>query len=489
MLPFKTIIQLQKNTDTPLCLQIANALTIEIKKGMIKPGTKLPGTRMLAGLLEVHRKTVVAAFDELDAQGWIETIPSKGTFVSQMLPEVAPIDLKAPQQKAHFPAKTGYLLVPNLILDKPILANKGLLSINDGFPDERLAPIYSLNRAYRSIMKRSIHKHYLSYSDVQGNHMLRSVLSEYLNQSRGLQTSSENIFITRGSQMGIYLAIQVLISRGDVVVVGETNYSVADMGFRQAGARLVRVPVDDFGIDVDWIEEICRQQKIRVVFVTSHHHHPTTVTLRADRRIKLLSLAAAYRFAIIEDDYDYDFHYNSGPILPLASADKEGMVIYIGSLCKAIAPAIRVGYMVGPQNLIHEVSKLRRIIDRQGDPILEQAVAELFKEGDIKRHMKKALKTYYERRDVFCEILKEQLGSEIDFNIPDGGMAIWGKFDKNIKLPEVAAKALKKGLFISNGTIYNPENINLNATRMGFASLQPDEIEKAINLLTKIIKN
>jgi GntR family transcriptional regulator/MocR family aminotransferase len=121
--------------------------------------------------------------------------------------------------------------------------------------------------------------------------------------------------------MGIYLAAQVLVQPGDVVVVGETNYWVADAGFTQAGARLVRVPVDEHGVVVEAIEEVCRRGPVRAVYLTPHHHHPTTVTLRADRRIRLLQLAETYRFAVVEDDYDYDFRYQGSPILPLASAD------------------------------------------------------------------------------------------------------------------------------------------------------------------------
>ncbi len=489
MLPFKSIISIQRNGNVPVCLQIANGLTLAIKKGMIAPGARLPGTRTMAGQLEVHRKTVIAAFNELYAQGWIESKPSKGTFVSELLPETQPASFKKNvHPQTPIPAQTGYTLTSNTLLHKPVLANKGMLAINDGFPDERLAPVTALNRAYRSILKRGIHKRYLSYSDVEGNLALRQVLAGYLMETRGVHAKPENIMITRGSQMGIYLAIEVLVSAGDNIIVGDTNYPVADMALQQAGAKLIRVPVDEHGLNVEAVEQVCTSKKIRAVYVTSHHHHPTTVTLRADRRIKLLSLARTYGFAIIEDDYDYDFHYNSSPILPLASADTHGMVVYIGSLCKAIAPAIRIGYMVGPVNLITEVAKLRRIIDRQGDPVLEQAVAELMKEGDIKRHMKKSLRVYHYRRDLFCQTLKDKLGSEISFNVPDGGMAIWAKFDASIKLPQVAEKALKKGLYISDGAIYNPEHTNLNATRMGFASLNEEEIIQAIDILARVVK-
>jgi GntR family transcriptional regulator/MocR family aminotransferase len=489
MLPYKTLISIHRNISIPVCLQIANGLTIAIRKGIIPTGSRLPGTRILAETLGVHRKTVVSAFDELYAQGWIEVVASKGTYVSLHLPESKATPIVEPvKPQTDSLEQTGYPLATNTLLDSPYYVHRpGKLALNDGFPDIRLAPISALNRAYHSILKRGIYRHYLSYSDVNGNPLLRQVLSEYLNETRGLQTGPQNIFISRGSQMAIYLVSNVLLSPNDVVVVGETNYWVADMVFIRTGAKLHRVPVDAHGISVDHIESLCQQQKIRAVFVTSHHH-PTTVTLRSDRRVKLLQLAEQYGFAIIEDDYDYDFHYQSSPILPLASADTHGMVIYIGSMCKLLAPAIRVGYIAGPVNLMEEITKFRRIIDRQGDPILEQAVAELIREGDIKRHLKKSLRVYQQRRDLFCQLLTEKLGEAIQFKIPDGGMAVWAKLDPALQLTNVSQKAAVKGLHMSNGLIYDPGKKGLNGSRWGFASLDTSEIEQVVDILTQVVK-
>lgn len=488
-LPYPSMLQLSKASVVPIYLQISQGLIREIRRGVIQPGTKLPGTRALAEALEVHRKTVVAAFDELYAQGWIETFPSRGTFVSRVLPEVSPQKLaQNPERPALFPNQTGFALQSNPIINYPLVKYQGLLGFNDGFPDERLAPMEEIARTYRSLVKRSSARAYLSYVDTQGNANLRGELSEHLNLTRGLHTHADNLLLTRGSQMGIYLSALALLAPGDQMIVGETNYFTADATFRNAGAQLVRVPVDDWGLSVHHIREVCQQQRIRAVYVTSHHHHPTTVTLCADRRIRLLSLAEEFGFAIIEDDYDYDYHYNSSPILPLLSADTRGMVIYIGSLSKAIAPAIRLGYVVAPANFIHEISQLRRIIDRQGDPVMEQTIAELMHEGAIQRHLKKALKTYHQRRDFFCEVLRSTLGDAIAFKIPDGGMAIWGRFDPKLNLVQLSEKAFQKKLQLSNGLRYNPPGQNLNATRMGFASLNLDEIEQAVALLSKVIR-
>src|SRR5215218_8508911 len=291
MLPWKTIIQWDKHCDTPVYLQIANVIMREMKKGHIGPGIKMPGTRQLSEMLEVHRKTIVRTYEELDAQGWIEMRPSQGTFTSKELPEINPKRFSAKTEKqALYPQQTGYHVKVNDKIRKPVLPYRNIIGFHDG-PDVRLIPVEELGRAYKSVLSRHNNLKYLSYVEIAGVQKFRAVLSDNLNTSRGLQTSFENIMITRGSQMGLYLLTRVLFSKGDNIIVGDTNYYYADNAFLDAGMQLTRVKVDEFGIDVDAIEKICRKKKIKALYITSHHHYPTTVTLIASRRIKLLELA------------------------------------------------------------------------------------------------------------------------------------------------------------------------------------------------------
>jgi GntR family transcriptional regulator/MocR family aminotransferase len=486
MLPWKTIIQVQKDCDTPVYLQIANSVIREMRKGRVGPGIKLPGTRQMAEILEVHRKTIVRSYEELDAQGWIEMHPSKGTFTSKELPETTGRRFSNLQKQNTFPAITGYTVKVNTGVKSPVLPLRHIIGFHDG-PDMRLIPSDELGRAYRSVLSRNTYLKFMSYVETPGVQKFRSILSEYLNASRGLQTTFENILVTRGSQMALYLLSIVLFSKGDTIIVGDTNYYYADHVFLLAGMKLARVKVDEYGIDVDAIEKLCRRKKIKALFITSHHHYPTTVTLSAARRIKLLSLAEKYGFIIIEDDYDYDFHYLSSPMLPLVSADTKGMVVYIGTLSKTIAPAIRTGYIIAPENLILEIAKVRQLVDTQGDPIMELALIEMFEEGHIKRHMKKALLAYHKRRDFVCGYLNDKLADVIDFKIPDGGLAIWAKFHKSVPLPPLSEKLKAQGLILSNGLIHNTSSISLNATRMGFAWMNEEEATQALDLLAKTI--
>ena len=489
MFPWKSIIEIDKSCDCPIYLQIANAIALEIKRGRIGPGIKMPGSRQLSEILAIHRKTIVRAYEELQAQGWIEMHPSQGTFTSKELPEVNPRKLSGRQTGVvSYPARTGYPVPVNTVIKAPSLSLRNITGFHDG-PDPRLMPTEELAKAFRGVLLKKVNLRYTSYVQEQGVERFRRILSDYLNASRGLKTSIENIMITRGSTMGLFFCVSILFKKGDSVVVGDTSYYYADRAFLQAGMQLARVKVDEQGIDVEAIEKLCRRKKISAVYITPHHHYPTTVTLSASRRMSLLSLAEQYGFVIIEDDYDYDFHYLSAPILPMISADTRGMVIYIGTLSKTVSPSIRTGYVIAPVNLIEEMARLRQIVDTQGDPLMELTLADMFQDGSIKRHMKKANQEYHRRRDFICSLLTQELTGKVDFKVPDGGLAIWAKFHSSIPLPTLSQKLKEKGVILSNGLIHNTTSTSLNAARLGFGWMSMKESEKAIEILAATIRS
>ena len=493
MLPYKSLLTIDREAATPVFLQLSDQLNQLIRAGTLSPGQQLPGSRQLATLLGLNRQTIVAAYDEGLAQGWLVSRIGSGTYVATHIADIKPQVLKPESKQAKWSEKStvnslpGYAFESPDFLARPVLTQSAGLRLDDGFPDVRLAPMDELSRAYRSYFRWGNPQQHFGYGDTKGHPLLREQLSLYLNETRGLRTTPDNVLITRGSVMGLHLACQTLLRPGDVAVTGETTYAGASMNIQKTGTSLLTVSVDEYGIDVDVLERICQKQRIRLVFVTPHHHYPTTVTLRADRRVRLLQLAEQYGFVILEDDYDYDFHYLSRPILPLASADPNGMVVYVGSLTKSVAPAFRVGYVVAPSALIDELARLRRIIDRQGDQMLEFAIGQLFKTGVMKRHFRKALRTYHARRDYFCDLLTSKLGQVLQFTKPDGGMAVWATFDPEIDMESLAQRAGHEGLFMANGLSHNPPGKCLNGTRLGFASSREGELEQSVAVLKKVI--
>jgi len=485
MLPFSTLIQIDRDSGMPVYQQVANRLIQLIQEGRIQPGAFLPGTRDLAATLQLHRKTVVAAYTELERQDWIRSLPRKGVQVSPELPEIKPRSFRPGGGAAAYKGTTGFVFTRQAQQPTQLQAKGFRLVINDGFPDVRESPLPLLIRECRRLSQTRVYAPRLMYGLASGTEELRRALARHLAASRGLSIESENLMITRGAQMSIYLAAALLIKPGDKVIVGASNYRYADLCFQQLGATLVRVPVDDQGMDVNAVAAVCRRSKVRMLYVVPHHHHPTTVTLSAERRMQLLELIRERNLAVIEDDYDYDFHYASGPILPLASGDHGGNVLYIGSMTKSLALSIRVGFLVAPADFIEEAARLRRLMDLRGDNLIEEALAALIDSGDIDRHLKKSNKLFRERRDVFCDLLEEALGGLITFKKPDGGMAVWARFPKRYSLPKLSARAADLGLLISDGSSYRSPESTENGMRLGFASLTPAEIKEAIGLLQK----
>jgi GntR family transcriptional regulator/MocR family aminotransferase len=484
MLPYKSLIQIDRNSSVNIYIQVCNNFVSLITNGTLQPSDVLPSSRILAELIGINRNTVKLAYEELISQGWAESVERKGVFVLSKLPIISkPI---FPQTDRSNAQQESFIWTNNFS-DKTLSTNfqKTGLRIDDGFPDVRLAPVDQLMREYRSLSRKFYGKNFLKYGSSKGSEHLRISISNYLSNTRGLAALPENILISKGSQMGIYLTAQLLLTAGDTVAVGISNYGYADDTFKHSGAKLTRIPVDANGMDIDYLETILHKQTIKALYIIPHHHFPTTVTLSMERRLKLLNLAKQYRFAIIEDDYDFDFHYENKPYLPLASIDHHHNVIYIGSISKTFAPALRIGFMSGPPAFINAAASLRELIDKQGDTLLEDAFSVLFNNGEMERHFRKSLKIYKQRRNFFCDILQSDFKNDIEFEIPEGGLAVWATFDKKIDLIRMSQNALKNGLHIDNGLFYKNESFDQNAMRIGFASIDEKEIIKAFEILKK----
>ncbi|MDB5152403.1 MAG: GntR family transcriptional regulator [Mucilaginibacter sp.] len=480
----------------PLYRQLESEIIQLICRGILKPEEALPSSRELAQALRVNRKTVVATYEQLDAQGWVETRERSGVYISSNLPDTSARAIDQNSKKLIRSSQPAYPLIKEWHADEPIPTNPNvetgapgalpsLYKIDDGFPDPRIAPIEELVREYRRLGKRHFTNRFLMYGPEQGSYRLRVELATFLNQTRGMQVTENEILITKGTQMAIYLTTQLVISPGDTVFVPEPGYRDANQTFELARANLVYIPVDKDGMDVDMIEQLCKRKVPKMVYIIPHHHRPTTVTLSAERRMRLLNLAANYGFALLEDDYDFDYHFTSSPLLPLASLDTGGHIIYVGSFCKSIAPGIRIGFMVAPEAVISQAAAIRKLIDRQGEQLLEEATAELLSTGEISRHLKKSRKVYQERLDNTCRLLRARLGEYLTFERPNGGLAIWATYRKDISARAVAVNAGKLGLKISDGSNYffQPNTSRPHDfIRIGYCSLDETEMTGAIEI-------
>lgn len=464
-------------SELPLFLRIARAIADDIRRGRLRPGDALPGSRTLARELDVNRNTVLASYDELRAEGWV-TVSGRGTRVAGEPPGRAPRLLAPRSLRSLDSARAGFDVAPALPADAPPHYAPGALMLARGTPDVRLLPTAQLARAYR----RALLHHggsLLAYGDPRGHPRLRAALATMLSAARGIAAEPDGILVTRGSQMALDLAARALLVPGDVVAVEALGHPHVRNTLHLAGAHLLPLPVDDGGLSVDALAQAAARERIRAVVVTPHHQFPTTTVMPAARRLQLLELARRHRIAVIEDDYDHEFHYDGPPVLPLASSDRSGVVLYIGTLSKILAPGLRVGFAVGPAALLERMTSVRVAADIQGDLAVECAVAALFESGELGRHVRRMRRAYRSRRDAFVSALQHQLGTALDFEVPSGGMALWARAAADVNLDGWAEQAQALGVIFRSGRLYDLADRPSPFARLGFTFHDERELAEA----------
>lgn len=470
--PWKLEIRLDHKAEKAIYLQIADAIIGDIQSGRLKRGDALPGSRNLAEMLEINRNTVVEALNVLLNEEWIVSKERKGTFVADALPAF-------PKQRQTHPVHTSEEAPKNVCR----------INFDDGYPDTKIAPVAELARAYRQIFHRNARWQMMGYGNQFGDPEFINAIIQMLNHQRGMQVRKQEICITRGSQMAMYLLSQCLFKKGDYVMVENPGYKQAWKALELAGATLLPVRVDKDGLMVeDVLAYLKTHRKIKAIYTTPHHQYPTTVTLSLQRRLALIRLSNEHGFTIIEDDYDNEFHYGYRPLLPLSSFPELRYYVYIGTMSKVVAPALRIGYLASnDRDLIIKVGELRKIIDVQGDGIMEQAVLQLIQDGTIKRHIRKVTAHYKNQRDVVDALLKKHLKNKVDYTLPDGGLAFWIEPKVKVNWTDIAAKLQAKGIRILPPNYCSNNQDTASGLRLGFGSLSAKDMTEGIKALAKYL--
>ncbi|WP_394773264.1 PLP-dependent aminotransferase family protein [Flavobacterium sp.] len=478
-IPFKSFIQLKPEDATALYLQIVFEFIKAIQTGLLPEGTKLPGTRILCKLLQINRNTLIKAFQDLELQGWIEILPNKGTFILSEKKEKKKTDYISAEKNSSQSA--AFTFKHSTILEDPKEISTLPYQFNDGLPDLRLVQTDVLARLYVSKLKSQ--KSTKTWEQVQtASHLnFKTQFSNFLNVTRGIRISTSNLLTTNSHEISLYLVTKLLISPGDKVVVASPGYYISNMTLSDSGAQIITIPVDKDGINTEDLKQICEKHQIRILYLTSNYHYPTTTSLSAKRRMEILELANRYGFVIIEDDYDFDFHYDNNPVLPLAALDSNERVVYIGSFGRSLPAGFGYGFIAAPSAFIKELEKHQNILEPGIDVIKEQVLTDWIKEGEVHRLSKKNKKIYKERRDYFVLLLKEKLEGKIKFQVPVRGLAIWVEWLDNFNLIRLQKQCAINGLFLPKTILYQTKN--LTATRLGFGHFNEAEMKNAVEIL------
>ncbi|MGR3994249.1 MocR-like pyridoxine biosynthesis transcription factor PdxR [Pseudomonas sp. 1121_17] len=393
-----------------LSLQLYQALRARVLDGRLSSGTRLPASRDLAKVLALSRNSVMRAYDQLYAEGYIETRVGDGTYVSRL-------------PKLSTEVSTG--LYPGLSTGLSTIVHKSTedLSSNasSSVPLDRLKnhhlpmPRNGPPRAFRVGVPAfdlfpfdvwaKLHAGFwrnpdparLGYGDPAGELQLRELIAAYLRQSRGISCTAGQIVITSGAQQAITLCAQLLVQPGQAVAVENPGYRAAGHAFAIAGGQVKGVPVDAEGLDCARLEQLL---DCRVAYVTPAHQYPTGVTMSLARRLQLLAWAERSDGWIIEDDYDGEYRYSGAPLAPLAALDQQGRVLYVGTFGKIAFPALRLGYLVLPQSLVEPFSQARALAVRHSEVGTQSVMAQFMALGHFQRHIRRMRRAALSRRDV-----------------------------------------------------------------------------------------
>jgi GntR family transcriptional regulator/MocR family aminotransferase len=475
-----------KDQDKKLYLNIADAIRNAIKSGQVKPTEKLPSARVLAQQLQVNRHTIMAAYHELVAQGWVKTKQRQGYRVTETLPiyHTKKINKSTTQvEKSH-----QWRIIKEDKTEPQKHASQYLYNFAGGNPDISIFPFNDFRSYMNAALNRPAIKD-LNYGDNAGFPSFINEVSTYLRRVRSI--NNKKVIVVNGTQEALYILSKTLLKKGDKVAVESLGYRPAWNAFESSGAKLIGIKQTKKGIDVEDLASMFKQHKIQLLYLTPLHQYPTTTTLPAAERMKVYRLAQQYNVPIIEDDYDHEFHYDTQPLAPMAANDPSGLIIYLSSFSKLMFPAVRLGIIAVDKTLAPHLINYRTLINHKANVILQDAVARWMKDGAFERQLRKATRIYQRRRQHMVSILNkfQEEGLDISFTIPPGGMALWVNIGQNAE--KVSILARKKGIFLlaENAFHLNNKNNEDKYIRLGFSGQSEEKTAQGLLSLKTLLKN
>ncbi len=451
--------------------QIYDRARAAIADGRLLPGARLPSARNLAAQLGAARGTVDAAYAMLAGEGWIVRRGPAGTVVA---PQLAPGQRAAPAAAMPVPGHSSGVFAT----DMPVAPFRMGLPALDAFPRKLWARLVA--REVRALSPAA-----MNYPDPAGWPPLREAIAAYLGIARGIACTPAQIIVTGGYQGALALIGRTLIEPGDGVWFEDPGYYQARLGLLAAGARLLPLAVDAQGMCVE--DGVVRAPQAAFAVVTPAHHSPLGVTLSLPRRLALLSWAAAARAWVVEDDYDGEFHYAGRPLPALKSLDRDDVVLYAGSFSKVLFPALRLGYLVVPQNLVERFVRAAHACDA-GQSRLEQGVVAAFMaEGHFARHLNRMRRLYAARRAALAAALATVFGERLRVELQGGGMHLLGRPAGDASDDELVRLAMAEGLMPGALSLHRVARDPGAGLLLSFTNIAENHAEGAAQALLRAI--
>jgi GntR family transcriptional regulator/MocR family aminotransferase len=467
-----------RGTDTPAYRWLYAALRGDILVGRLRPGSRLPATRDLAKQYKLSRGTVLSAFEELKAEGYLNGSRGSGTYVSSVLPEHL-LQVRAQRSDDQIVQKMrprplsayGSRVQPFGNLEsKPTRAFRANLPALDLFPTQIWTRLAERRLRHLSIPQ-------LLGCDTLGYLPLRSAIADYLNASRGTQCNPEQVMIVSGTQEALDLVGRLILNPGDSVCLEDPGYTGAAMAFEALGAKILPVPVDDEGM------RLPGARKAKLVYVTPGHQFPLGMTMSLARRLQLLDWARRSRALLFEDDYDSEFRYAGRPIPALQGLDRQGLVLFTGTFSKVLFPGLRIGYLVVPSDLVELFAAAKSVLNRHAPPFEQTVLCDFMVEGHFERHLRRMREIYAERLSTLLESAQRRLAGLLQLSDVEAGLQTMGWLQKGIDSKAAQRAAGLRKVEVNPLNVYSRIPMQREGLQLGFAAVNPQEIKRGVQQL------
>jgi GntR family transcriptional regulator/MocR family aminotransferase len=482
------LVTVDRASGKPLYRQLYEGYRDAIVARLLRAGQRMPSTRTLAADLGISRIPVLNAFEQLLAEGYFESRRGAGTFVAGVLPEeiAAPVGPRPSRKTRSW--KAPRLLsrrVAHLMEEGPgpWLRNLGLFSVSQPPIDHFPLKIWSRLVARRS---RALDATLLHYSQPMGYLPFREAVAEYLRTSRAVSCEASQIMVVNGSQHALELTALALLDPGQSAWIENPGYFGAKKALRMAGVRMAPVPVDDAGLDVEAGARAF--PRAQAAFVTPSHQFPLGVTMSASRRLQLLDWAQSTGAWIIEDDYDSEYRFGSQPISSLQGLDRDRRVIYIGTLTKILFPALRIGYIVIPEDLVDAFAAVRKAMDFFSATFHQAVLADFIREGHLGRHARRMRQLCEGRRSALVEAIRSELGDCLEVLGDHAGMFLAATLPRGWKDRPIAEEGARQGLWATPLSECYVGRARRAGLVLGYGGFSAEEIRAGVGRLRGVFE-
>jgi DNA-binding transcriptional MocR family regulator len=478
------MISINKDASTPYYLQLKNQLKDLIVTGVLKPDTKLPPTRKLSDELDINRNTVLTAYEELEADGYVYSHVGQGTFVagSDSYQDKAPLPAaKKFNWSNSFSTNFDEIGLFSMVQLYRISTSKVTVAFGGGVPADDLYPLQLIKRCFNAAVHEE-KKAVFNYGPTEGYSPLREFIAKKV-KGMGIDARLADIFITNGSQQAMQIAARILIDPGDYVITEEPTYTGALGAFTTLKAKILGVPMQKDGMNTEALESMLLKYNPKVIYTVPNFHNPTGITMSLEKRKRLMYLAERHNVPIIEDDANGDLRFEHEELPSLKSLDRTSQVIYITSWSKSLIPGFRVGYAIINESLLHRFTAFKQMEDLATNTISQAIIYKFYSRGYFKTHLKKIRKKYRERRDTMIRCIKKYFPVDVEFTKPEGGLYLWIKFPENMDLTPVFQISANHGVLFSLGTMFYSSKKGKNEMRLSYAPNPSDKIEEGMKII------